>query len=125
MNYNGRLRRLEDAAGDGDQGEPVPWRDFAVEVLEAVADGLIVDWCDKAQNADFDYTSLLSPTVGDGLDEDEHSRVYALLHHAQDIAREIAMQTGWRSGGREDWQGYRANGVADLRFLMGMIYDAT
>ena len=123
MNYNGRLKRLENTVGE--PGEPLSWADFAVEVLEAIASGLIVDYADFPENDLIDYSGLLSPTCAPNLDDTDRAYAYGLLQQAEQLVREIAMQTGWRSGGRTDWHGYRANSVAELRFLMGRIYDAS
>ena len=125
MNWNGRVKRIEEQVPTEPDEDAYTIQDFARDIIAAIDARHIVDWCDKEQNADFDYTSLLSPTVADGLDKDEHSRVYALLHHAQKDVALVAEQTGWRSGGREDWHGYRANSAQELRHVMEIILHAT
>ena len=124
-NLNGRVQRLEDSHPATETENDYTLQDFAGDVLQAIADGCIVDWADMPQDRSFDFSGLLNPTVADGLADADRRRVYGLLNEAQKTVATIAKHTGWRSAAAkdapQDWMGYRANSVAELRGVIGEI----
>ena len=95
---------------------------LAADVLLAIDAGHIRDWCDMPQERDFDYTSLISPTVSDDLNEEDRRKVYSLLERAQRTVAALARFTGWRSPAAKDapqeWKGFRANSALELAAIM-------
>jgi hypothetical protein len=128
MNLNGRLKRLEAQLPPQPETE-YTLADFANEVLKAIADGLIEDYSDKPPSDFGDYSGMTSPTLADNLSEEDRSCAWGLLHQAQKLVADVCRVTGWRSplaaGEPQDWKGYRVNSCGELRFIMGMVYDAS
>ena len=107
-----RLKRLERAAPSVDAPDPeliARFHKFCAQVIEAIDAGRIVDW---------PTPDLLSPTQASGLTISEQSNIFEMLEWAQHVVNKFAELTGWRSGGREDWHGFRANSAAELRAIM-------